>query len=95
MDCARPFAVLRWPGAVPIFRKCEACDGKGSKMLNPGTETITNRDGSVAYTILTGHIILCSRCRSGYLTRYGMRGKSFTPMVSRSKSVWERLYARR
>jgi hypothetical protein len=81
MNCAGSFAVLRWPGAVPISRKCEACDGKGSKTLNPSTRTCISSDGLIVGTMLFGTIVLCTRCNGGHITRYGTRGKSFTPTV--------------
>jgi hypothetical protein len=82
-----PPIVMTWPGAVPIFPVCMLCDGKGHKVLNPGKQRLVSQDGLIICEILTGSIMLCQRCSgSGYLTRYGSRGKSFTPVVKRRRS---------
>jgi len=89
-----PCAVLRGPGAVPIFRKCEACDGKGSKTLNPRVRTFTSEDGSITGTMLFGTIVICSRCSGGCITRYGTRGESFTPLVAKRRTLRDGFNAR-
>lgn len=88
----RPAIVMKWPGTVPIFPKCELCDGQGHKVHNAGTRRLVSADGSIVCTALTGSIVWCYRCNgSGCITRYGIRGGSFTPLVARRISIWERI----
>ncbi len=90
----RPSILLKWPGCVPIFPKCERCDGRGHKVHNAETRHSTSADGMTLCEELFGDIFMCVHCSGwGYLTRYGNRGQSFTPLVARRKTFrdWFRM----
>lgn len=90
----KPAIVMKWPGAVPIFLKCKLCDGKGHTVINPGVRRLVSEDGSIVCSMLTGSIMWCYRCNGwGSTTRYGSRGKSFTPIRPlRKRGIWGRLH---
>lgn len=91
----RPALVMTWPGAVPIHPVCVLCDSKGHKVHNARTIRSASQDGLIVCEALFGDIVTCVRCSGwGHLTRYGTRGRAFTPLVARRKSIWERLRGR-
>lgn len=85
----RPALILKWPGAVPIHPKCEACNGEGHKVYGAETRRWLNKDLLIDCTAHFGNIVICARCTGwGHLTRYGERGRSFTPIIRPQRRIF-------